>query len=132
VVSISQPSKTISECPDVRAVLADVIQQELQLGRHIESRIAVKGTSHRQSDRSLSKRNQVGSSGKHDVVLTTHRKGPSSRTRDAGHRHQQMALSLDKFKNIRITVLLCQILYRLRRNEQGRMDVDVDVSDLRF
>jgi hypothetical protein len=47
-----------------------------------------------------------------------------------------MALSLDKLKNVRITVLLCQILYRLRRNEQGRMDVDVDVdvdvSDLRF
>jgi hypothetical protein len=73
----------------------------------------------------------VGSSGKHGVVLPI-RKGPSRRTRDAGHRHQQMALSLDELKNVRITVLLCQILYRLRRNEQGRMDVDVDVSDLRF
>jgi hypothetical protein len=36
-----------------------------------------------------------------------------------------MALSLDKLKNARIAVLLCQILYRLRRNEEGLMDVDV-------
>jgi hypothetical protein len=73
----------------------------------------------------------VGSSGKHGVVVPA-RKGPSRGIRDAGHRHQQMAHSLDNLKNGRITVLLCQILYCLRRNEEGLMDVDVDVSDLRF